>query len=134
MMSVAELETQPRKSVIAQYESSVGNPPPRYLSLSVMAQVIVYEEQASLHGRLPARAIRQLRSVIDEKQTIKPTVTLNRNARLVREWNGVSHVVDRVEGGFSYRGKTYRSLSAVAKDITGTKWSGPRFFGLAGAA
>lgn len=120
--------------MIAQYESSVGNPPPRYLSLSVMAQVIVYEEQASLHGRLPARAIRQLRSVIDEKQTIKPTVTLNRNARLVREWNGVSHVVDRVEGGFSYRGKTYRSLSAVAKDITGTKWSGPRFFGLAGAA
>jgi hypothetical protein len=62
------------------------------------------------------------------------TVHLKSDARLVREWNGVTHVVDRRENGFLYRGKTYRSLSAIAKEITGAKWSGPRFFGLKGSA
>ncbi len=51
-------------------------------------------------------------------------------ARLIREWNGRTHVVDVVEGGFVFDGKTYRSLTAIAKRITGAHWSGPRFFGL----
>ncbi len=51
-------------------------------------------------------------------------------SRFVREWNGRNHVVDAVEGGFLWNGRTYRSLSAVAKAITGAQWSGPRFFGL----
>ena len=50
--------------------------------------------------------------------------------RLVREWNGRTHVVDVIEDGFVFDGKTYRSLSAIAKRITGAHWSGPRFFGL----
>jgi hypothetical protein len=50
--------------------------------------------------------------------------------RLVREWNGRTHVVDVGEDGFVFDGKTYRSLSAVAKRITGAHWSGRRFFGL----
>jgi hypothetical protein len=50
--------------------------------------------------------------------------------RLVREWNGRTHVVDVSEDGFVFDGKTYRSLSAIAKRITGAHWSGPRFFGL----
>lgn len=54
-------------------------------------------------------------------------------ATLVRVWNGRSHEVTVAEGGraFVYRGTTYRSLTAVARVITGTEWSGPRFFGLA---
>jgi hypothetical protein len=51
---------------------------------------------------------------------------------LVREWNGVSHVVDVTADGVRWRGEQYRSLSAVARAITGAHWSGPRFFGLAG--
>jgi hypothetical protein len=51
-------------------------------------------------------------------------------SRLMREWNGRIHVVDVVADGYRLDGKTYRSLSAVAKRITGTHWSGPRFFGL----
>lgn len=50
--------------------------------------------------------------------------------RLVREWNGRMHIVDVGENGFVFDGKTYRSLSAIAKRITGAHWSGPRFFGL----
>ncbi|MEW9837677.1 DUF2924 domain-containing protein [Mesorhizobium marinum] len=50
--------------------------------------------------------------------------------RLVREWNGRTHVIDVSENGFIFDGKVYRSLSAVAKRITGAHWSGRRFFGL----
>ncbi len=51
-------------------------------------------------------------------------------ARLVREWNGKNHVVDVVEGGFVFQAKVHKSLTAIAHQITGAHWSGPRFFGL----
>jgi hypothetical protein len=50
--------------------------------------------------------------------------------RLVREWDGQRHEVTVVHGGFEYRGRRYRSLSAIASAITGTHWNGRRFFGL----
>ena len=50
--------------------------------------------------------------------------------RLIREWNGKTHVVDVGQDGFVYDGRTYRSLTAIALQITGVHWSGPRFFGL----
>ena len=63
-------------------------------------------------------------------QTAIPAQALRPGTRLVREWNGRSHVIDVGEEGFVFDGKTYRSLSAIAKRITGAHWSGPRFFGL----
>lgn len=51
-------------------------------------------------------------------------------SRLVREWNGRVHTVDVVDSQFLYNGRSYRSLSEIARVITGTRWSGPRFFGL----
>lgn len=51
-------------------------------------------------------------------------------ARLIREWNGKTNVVDVVDGAFLFEGREYASLSAVARQITGAHWSGPRFFGL----
>lgn len=56
--------------------------------------------------------------------------TLSPGVRLLREWNGQPHVVDVTDGGYLYDGTTYRSLSAIARHITGAHWSGPRFFGL----
>ena len=50
---------------------------------------------------------------------------------MVREWNGKTHVVEVVDEGFAWQGQTYRSLSAIASLITGCRWSGPRFFGIA---
>jgi len=55
---------------------------------------------------------------------------LRPGSRLVRQWKGQTHVVDVVEGGFSYDGRTFASLTAIAFEITGARWSGPRFFGL----
>ncbi len=57
-------------------------------------------------------------------------VNLLEGTKLVREWQGVAHEVMVIEGGYEHQGKRYRSLSAVARAITGTQWSGPLFFGL----
>ena len=59
---------------------------------------------------------------------------LKPGARLVREWRGQSHTVIVLEDGFEWRGKRWRSLSVIAREITGAHWSGPRFFGLNGKA
>ncbi|MEM6553984.1 MAG: DUF2924 domain-containing protein [Planctomycetota bacterium] len=79
-------------------------------------------------------AVRQSRADHLEpvKQKRPPRVRLEAGARLVRVWRGTKHEVLVLEGGkrFEYRGKVYRSLTPVTEEITGSHWSGPRFFGL----
>ena len=71
----------------------------------------------------------------DAATRTKPTSPgLKPGGRLIREWNGVTHIVDVAEDGFVWNGQTWRSLSVIAREITGTHWSGPRFFGLNGKA
>ncbi|TIR60185.1 MAG: DUF2924 domain-containing protein, partial [Mesorhizobium sp.] len=74
----------------------------------------------------------QANLVVDD---IKVTIAPKRKqvlpgARLVRDWNGKTHIVDVVEDGFVFEAKVYPSLSSIARKITGAHWSGPRFFGL----
>ena len=79
---------------------------------------------AQVAGRYVTLATATLKGKSRAKITLRPGM------RLVREWQGRSHVVDVREDGFQWNDRTYRSLSALAADITGAKWSGPRFFGL----
>jgi hypothetical protein len=74
--------------------------------------------------RLGGAAAAAVETLATPRQTPAP------GARLLREWNGRRHVVDVIERGFVYEGVSYRSLSAIARRITGAHWSGPRFFGL----
>ncbi|KCZ98770.1 hypothetical protein HPO_09448 [Hyphomonas polymorpha PS728] len=133
-MSIADLQTLPRKDLIRHYVALAGTDPPRSLSREVIAHIIAYERQAAGTGGLSLRLRRQLRAIASEDRAVTPNTRLKSDARLVREWNGVSHVVDRMEDGFVYRGRTYNSLSAIAREITGARWSGPRFFGLKASA
>ena len=134
MTPSVDLQDLSRTDLVDRYVLLLDTPPPKGLSTPLLCRIVAFETQAAERGGLGLRLRKQLQSIADEDGAISPTVHLKSDARLVREWNGVTHVVDRVEGGFSYRGKTYRSLSAIAKEITGAKWSGPRFFGLKGAA
>ncbi len=59
-----------------------------------------------------------------------PAIRVKPGLRLVREWRGETHTVLVLEDGFEWNGKRRRSLSAIAREITGTQWSGPSFFGL----
>lgn len=124
----------PRPDLVRMYEDLTGTPVPRGLSQPILARIVAYDTQAASHGGLPLRIRNQLKSIASD-QAIAPTQpTLRSGSRLVRDWNGVTHIVDVVKGGFRYRSKMYRSLSAVAREITGARWSGPRFFGLKAAS
>lgn len=91
--------------------------------------------QSSSTQALPGGVINERQAVDDLSPSgiVSPSVPrgpLLPGTRLLREWNGRQHFVDVVDDGFLFDGKAYRSLSAIARRITGAHWSGPRFFGL----
>lgn len=103
---------------------------PNRTSTQFLARLLAYELQARKRGGLRKRTWSALQALIANGTSEGPAKVATTGTRLVREWNGVRHVVDVTKEGAFYRGKTYRSLSAVAREITGARWSGPRFFGL----
>jgi hypothetical protein len=100
---------------------------------------LTYELQAKVHGDLPAEAQRRLKRLheafkADPGFTPLPGLGLKPGIVLTRTWHGVLHQVRVTNDGFDYRGERFGSLSEVARRITGTRWSGPLFFGLRGGA
>ena len=108
--------------------------PPR-LSRDLLVRAIAYRIQELRHGGLSKATRRKLAALVQARSdgAIAPegAQKIRAGARLVREWNGRTHTVMVEEEGFTYAGRGYRSLSAIAREITGARWSGPRFFGLA---
>lgn len=96
-----------------------------------MQKALAYEAQCKSSGGLPAATRRALKQVASGKsvQSINAG-RISPGAHLVREWNGRTYQVEVVDDGYKMDGKAWPSLSAIAKHITGTTWSGPRFFGL----
>ena len=109
--------------------------PPKLLRRDLLQLGVAWKLQERLLGGLSAATKRQLDELartMATKSDLKKArkVTLKPGARLIREWNGETHEILVVEDGFQWRGTTWRSLSVIAREITGTHWSGPRFFGL----
>lgn len=109
--------------------------PPR-LSRDLLVRAIAYRIQELHYGGLSKATHRKLTALVQARGSDVETATesgarIRAGARLVREWNGRTHTVTVEEDGFTYAGRSYRSLTAVARKITGARWSGPRFFGLA---
>lgn len=100
--------------------------PPR-LSPDLMRLALAYRLQERKLGGLAKSAVRELRG---RAGRAKPKVELKLGTRLVRSWNGKTVDVLVVPGGYLHNERTYRSLSHVAREVTGTAWSGPRFFGI----
>jgi hypothetical protein len=106
-----------------------------HLSRELLVRAVAYRMQEVALGGLRLERQRQLRQVAQQlKQTgaanIPPRRELKPGTRLVREWQGRTYDVLVLDGGFSWQDTHYRSLSALARTITGTAWSGPLFFGL----
>ena len=100
-----------------------------------MEKAISYETQCKALGGLPAQTRRALVQIAKGKPVNAVQAgSMAAGTHLVREWNGRSYQVEVVEGGFRMDGKDWKSLSAIAKHITGATWSGPRFFGLSSGA
>jgi hypothetical protein len=102
--------------------------PPVAFTPDLLARGIAHRLQEKAIGRLDLALARQLRSGGQGRGASKPK--LRTGNRLVRRWRGCTYVVDVTESGFLYQDATYGSLSEIAGLITGTRWSGPRFFGL----
>ena len=119
---------------------------PKSLSVGFLRRVVAYEAQCRVFGGLNGKSKARLRRMAEEATLTgsrigeasnplpSPTQKLVPGARLIRDWNGKTWVVDVTDAGFVMQGETYRSLTAIAKRITGARWSGPRFFGLKGAS
>lgn len=125
-----------RSELVERWRTYFRTEPPKGISRSLLFRAVAYQMQAKRYGGLKPATDRRLRRIaegtVDSNHgSRKASSALHPGARLVREWNGVSHVVDVIEGGFIWKGERHRSLSAIARAITGARWSGLRFFGLA---
>jgi hypothetical protein len=100
---------------------------PPCLSADLMRLALAYRLQERRLGGMKASTVRELSK---RAGRAKPRVGLKPGTRLVRSWNGRTIDVLVTPGGYLHNDKTYRSLSQVAREVTGTSWSGPRFFGI----
>ncbi|MBI2719075.1 MAG: DUF2924 domain-containing protein [Rhizobiales bacterium] len=138
-----------RRDLIERWSEHYGNPPAKSISTRLLVFAVAYALQVERYGRLSRRPQKELLRLAGSagalhesqppgdslvsarrKRSARPRATSRQGTRFVRQWNGKSHVVEVVDKGFAWQGKTYRSLSAIATSITGNRWSGPRFFGL----
>ena len=121
-----------RANLARRWTSIFGSPAPRGVKRGLLERACAYELQARALGGLKPSTRRLLLAIATGKPSKQPVAKqgLRPGTRLVREWHGVVHQVDVSDESIVWKGQTYRSLSAVATAITGSRWSGPRFFGL----
>jgi hypothetical protein len=113
-----------------------GREPPSF-NRDFLVKRLAYRIQELAYGGLSARAEAKLdRLIADEEARLNGKIPKRREdrpiagTRLIREWRDVEHTVTVLDDGYEYQGRPYRSLSAIARAITGTRWNGRLFFGV----
>lgn len=124
-----------RSKLVEAWAQHYGCPPPPRLSQATLRLGVAYASQATVLGDLSPRHARHLDRLIARRGTnmrdpAPAMAHLAPGVRLMREWKGRTKIVEITADGFCWNDRVFRSLSAVARAITGTRWSGPRFFGL----
>lgn len=152
---LALIETLSREELGARWTKAFGTAAPAGVRRDLLMRGIAWDVQTRRLGGLSTVARRLLKAAKvdmqrrraqrsktasgnsrtqshDESHKVPNAAAdvLHPGSRIVRDWCGQPHTVNVVENGYVYDGKVYRSLSSIAKVITGTNWSGPRFFGL----
>jgi hypothetical protein len=122
LLALAEMKPPELKS---EWLKVLKSEPPK-LTPDLMRLAIAYRLQERQLGGMSAKVRRAIRSTEGgrARAVIKP------GTRLLRSWNGRSIEVIVTDSGFEHDGRQFRSLSQIAREVTGTAWSGPRFFGL----
>jgi hypothetical protein len=132
---LASLPKLSKPAVFELWRQLFKKEPPPEVRKDLMIRVVAHRLQEQEGGRLSDAGCRRLRqlaatfeadpgAVVSTRPLVKP------GTRLVRQWEGQVHVVEVEPEGFSYKGARYENLSEIARLITGTRWSGPAFFGL----
>jgi hypothetical protein len=122
---VRELEALGLQELRREWRRRYG-PPPKLRAVELLRRLLAWRIQADALGGLD----RAFRHALKAPEPRQPKVELQPGTRVGREWKGVRHEVEVLADGYAYAGRTYRSLSEVARTITGTRWNGLRFFGL----
>jgi hypothetical protein len=138
---IAHLRDLDLKGLRARWQNELGRAAPEHLTRYLLFRILAYRIQADRFGDLDAETNKVLQQAarpkgrpsdvarglaeLDQRRSAPPPGTI-----LIREWDRKSHRVTVLQDGFAWNGETFDSLSQVALAITGTKWNGPRFFGL----
>ena len=134
-----DLETRDDDELKNRWRSLYGTNPPQKIHRSLLIAAIAHRIQESELGPIKSSVRRHLMQAADNPAPPRPSLrhsSLRPRAGtvLVRDWGGVTHQAKVLEDGILFRSKRYKSLSEVARIITGSRWSGPLFFGLKSAA
>lgn len=136
---LASLARMTRPQLVTLWTELKGARPAFRARRDFLARAVAYHLQEQAYGGLSPAVRRRLRSLAEGLRAGRALQTarspqIKPGTRLIRAWRGDTHEVLVQDRGFGYRGQTYRSLSEIARLITGTRWSGPLFFGLKGKA
>ena len=133
---LAALKSTPTKELKDQWRELFDSEPPPF-NRRYLESRLAYRIQELAYGGLKPETIRRLERLGEEldggdrkKSRIRADFHPIAGTRLLREWQGVEHVVTVTMDGFEWQGRPYKSLSAIARAITGTRWNGWVFFGL----
>ncbi len=134
---VGALSGAPRSDPVARWVRAYGTAPPKGISRRLLVHAAAYDAQVRAQGGLKRQTARALdrccsgsADAADETGVSQDRLVPTPGTRLVRDWHGRAHSVEVLDKGYAYDGRLYRSLTAIAREITGARWSGPRFFGL----
>jgi hypothetical protein len=131
---IAGLVDQPTHELRLAWRKLHRTGPPLGVSRDLMIRALVNQLQERAHGGPTLALRRRLQTLAGELEksglSFDPAVVLKTGTTLLRKWRGHTHTVLVHEDGFEYDGQRYRSLTVIAKRITGAHWSGPRFFGV----
>ncbi|KPL66737.1 hypothetical protein SZ64_00630 [Erythrobacter sp. SG61-1L] len=121
---LAAIAAEDLPALRARWQRQYG-PPPRLRSAALLRLVLAWRIQADSCGGLDAATRKQIRG-----GATGPESVLAAGSILTREWQGAVYRVEIADKGFIHDGRHWKSLSQIARHITGTRWNGPRFFGL----
>jgi len=133
---IAALETLGLPALRELWKKLYRRPAPRFFRRELLIRGIAYEMQVTAYGRLSPKTRKKLLKIAAAHEagpgftTAAAPRKLRPGTRLVRAWKGVTHTVNVLGDGFEWNGQKHRSLSAIAREISGTNWNGFNFFGL----
>jgi len=131
---ISALPALNKTQLLLLWRENFSKAPPPKLRKELMVPILAYRIQEKEYGGLSHSARKRLReiakSIASEKRPQKEiSVGSEQGNRLLRSWHGQVHEVIVTDAGYVYRGSKFSSLSKIAREITGTQWSGPAFFG-----
>lgn len=132
---LAALTGLEREKLLELWRQLFDRPTPPNLRKEVLVRLLGYRIQERAFGGLSQNALKRLRQLAkifaaDPHASLPDVPSIKPCTRLIRSWQGQIHQVTVTDRGYEYNGKRYGSLSEIARLITGTRWSGPLFFGL----